>query len=97
VEWAEQAQHVPTEDVRSQVIAARVLAEVYAAGGQPDQARSAAVEAQQLAYGTEQASERAAVRAVLDAVCINPPFPSDSPAASPAGSASASPTPAPSA
>jgi tetratricopeptide (TPR) repeat protein len=73
VEWAEQAQHVPTEDIRSQVISARVLAEVYAATGQPDQARSAALEAQQLAYRTEQASERAAVRAVLQAVSAQPP------------------------
>jgi ATP/maltotriose-dependent transcriptional regulator MalT len=73
VEWAEQAQHVPTEDIRSRVFAARVLAEVYAAAGQPDQARSAALEAQQLAYGTEQASERRAVQAVLDAVSVTPP------------------------
>jgi class 3 adenylate cyclase/tetratricopeptide (TPR) repeat protein len=81
VEWAEQAQHVPAEDVRSRVITARVLAEVYAAAGQPDQARSAAIEAQQLAYGTEQASERRAVRAVMDALSVAPP-PASLPAAS---------------
>jgi hypothetical protein len=33
-----------------------------------DQARSAAIEAQQLAYGTEQAGERAAVQTVVDAL-----------------------------
>jgi class 3 adenylate cyclase/tetratricopeptide (TPR) repeat protein len=94
VEWAEQAQRMPTEDIRSRVITARVLAEVYAAAGQPDQARCAALEAQQLAYGTEQASERAAVRAVLEAVSVQPPVPAappDQPAGSPASASPAAP------
>lgn len=80
VEWAEQAQQIPAEDVRSRVFAFRVLAEAYATAGQLEQARSAAIEAGQLAYGTEQASERPAAKAVFEAVSVRGPAAPVSPA-----------------
>ncbi|MBQ1012960.1 hypothetical protein KBX53_18755, partial [Micromonospora sp. M51] len=54
----------PAEDVRSQVIAASVLAEALAACGRPAEALSCAQEAVRLAYATEQRSERAAADAL---------------------------------
>jgi tetratricopeptide (TPR) repeat protein len=59
-EWARRANATPAEDVRSQGVAARVLAEALAAGGRSDEACAAAEEAVRLAYATEQASERRA-------------------------------------
>ena len=66
VEWAERAQEVPAEDVRSRVIAWRALASARAAAGDLPGAREAAGEAHALAYATEQVSERAATDAVLE-------------------------------
>ncbi|MEV6811519.1 adenylate/guanylate cyclase domain-containing protein [Micromonospora sp. NPDC051296] len=60
LDWARRAVNAPAEDVRSQVIAASVLAEALAACGQPQEALASAEEAVRLAYGTEQRSERAA-------------------------------------
>ncbi|MEU4400355.1 adenylate/guanylate cyclase domain-containing protein [Micromonospora orduensis] len=59
LDWARRAVTAPAEDVRSQVIAAGVLAEALAACGHPQEARSCADEAVRLAYATEQRSERA--------------------------------------
>ncbi|MFG1840823.1 adenylate/guanylate cyclase domain-containing protein [Micromonospora sp. NPDC049175] len=64
LDWARRAVTAPAEDVRSQVIAASVLAEALAACGQPTEARSCADEAVRLAYATEQRSERAAANAL---------------------------------
>ncbi len=67
--WARRSRELRVEDVRSRVIAALVLARALAANGEWEQARSVADEAVQLAYATEQVSERAAadeVRASLD-------------------------------
>ncbi|MGC4876937.1 adenylate/guanylate cyclase domain-containing protein [Micromonospora sp. DT43] len=60
LDWARRAVTAPAEDVRSQVIAASVLAEALAACGHAIEARSCADEAVRLAYATEQRSERAA-------------------------------------
>ncbi|QSB14546.1 AAA family ATPase [Natronosporangium hydrolyticum] len=65
VVWAERAQEVPAQDVRSRVFSARVLAQALAATGARERARVAAREAAQLAYATAQVSERAAADAVL--------------------------------
>ncbi|GAB2943083.1 hypothetical protein GCM10027280_34690 [Micromonospora polyrhachis] len=65
LDWARRAVDVPTEDVRSQVIAAEALAEALAAVGQPEEAFAAAEEAVRLAYSTEQTSERAGADALL--------------------------------
>ncbi len=62
---AHQAVGLPAEDVRSQVVSARVLAQVLAAGGQVEQAREWAVTAVRMALSTEQVAERAASEAVL--------------------------------
>ncbi|SIN25391.1 Predicted ATPase [Micromonospora cremea] len=70
LDWARRAVTAPAEDVRSQVIAASVLAEALAACGRPVEALSCADEAVRLAYATEQRSERAdadALRARLAA------------------------------
>ncbi|MET8349557.1 adenylate/guanylate cyclase domain-containing protein [Micromonospora sp. NPDC005206] len=70
LDWARRAVTAPAEDVRSQVIAASVLAEALAACGRPAEALSCADEAVRLAYATEQRSERAeadALRARLTA------------------------------
>jgi class 3 adenylate cyclase/tetratricopeptide (TPR) repeat protein len=56
--WARRAQEVPAEDVRSCVVATRVLAETLAAAGRPEEAYAVAREAAGLAYATEQISER---------------------------------------
>ncbi|MEU8218835.1 adenylate/guanylate cyclase domain-containing protein [Micromonospora taraxaci] len=64
LDWARRAVTAPAEDVRSQVIAASVLAEALAACGQPTEALSCADEAVRLAYATEQRSERAAADAL---------------------------------
>ncbi|MET8042153.1 adenylate/guanylate cyclase domain-containing protein [Micromonospora sp. NPDC005215] len=64
LDWARRAVTAPAEDVRSQVIAASVLAEALAACGHPTEARSCADEAVRLAYATEQRSERAAANAL---------------------------------
>ncbi|MCG5470770.1 AAA family ATPase [Micromonospora sp. LAH09] len=64
LDWARRAVTAPAEDVRSQVIAARVLAEALAACGQPTEALASADEAVRLAYATEQRSERAAADAL---------------------------------
>ncbi|WP_433265035.1 adenylate/guanylate cyclase domain-containing protein [Micromonospora vinacea] len=64
LDWARRAVTAPAEDVRSQVIAASVLAEALAACGRPAEAVSCAEEAVRLAYATEQRSERAAADAL---------------------------------
>ncbi|MBM0232532.1 AAA family ATPase [Micromonospora sp. STR1_7] len=64
LDWARRAVTAPAEDVRSQVIAAGVLAEALAACGHPQEARSCADEAVRLAYATEQRSERAAAESL---------------------------------
>ncbi|MEU4777954.1 adenylate/guanylate cyclase domain-containing protein [Micromonospora sp. NPDC023633] len=64
LDWARRAVTVPAEDVRSQVVAARVLAEALAACGRPEEALASAEEAVCLAYATEQRSERAAADAL---------------------------------
>ncbi|MGC4811273.1 adenylate/guanylate cyclase domain-containing protein [Micromonospora sp. DT228] len=64
LDWARRAVTAPAEDVRSQVIAASVLAEALAACGQPTEALASADEAVRLAYATEQRSERAAANAL---------------------------------
>ncbi|MFF0228727.1 adenylate/guanylate cyclase domain-containing protein [Micromonospora sp. NPDC005254] len=64
LDWARRAVTAPAEDVRSQVIAASVLAEALAACGHAAEARSCADEAVRLAYVTEQRSERTAAKAL---------------------------------
>ncbi|WP_344750831.1 adenylate/guanylate cyclase domain-containing protein, partial [Micromonospora olivasterospora] len=64
LDWARRAVAAPAEDVRSQVIAASVLAEALAACGRPAEALASADEAVRLAYATEQRSERAAADAL---------------------------------
>ncbi|WP_328421310.1 AAA family ATPase [Micromonospora sp. NBC_00389] len=64
LDWARRAVAAPAEDVRSQVIAASVLAEALAACGHPAEALASADEAVRLAYATEQRSERAAADAL---------------------------------
>jgi hypothetical protein len=56
--WARRALLVPAEDVRSGVVATRVLAEALAAVGEKEQAVTVAREAARLAYATQQVSER---------------------------------------
>lgn len=63
--WARRAMSARGEDVRSRVVATRVLAEALAATGQPDEARGVAEEAVRLAYSTQQASERASADELL--------------------------------
>ncbi|MFR9777435.1 adenylate/guanylate cyclase domain-containing protein [Micromonospora sp. MS34] len=58
LDWAQRAMRAPAEDVRSQVIAACVLAETLAACGRRAEALASAEEAVRLAYATEQRSER---------------------------------------
>ncbi|MFC4146765.1 adenylate/guanylate cyclase domain-containing protein [Micromonospora mangrovi] len=64
LDWAQRAVAAPAEDVRSQVIAAMVLAETLAACGRPVEALASADEAVRLAYATEQRSERAVADAL---------------------------------
>jgi class 3 adenylate cyclase/tetratricopeptide (TPR) repeat protein len=72
LEWAERAQDVPAEDVRSRVVALRALASARAAAGHPGGAQVAALAARELAYETEQVGERAASDAVLERTGIAP-------------------------
>jgi class 3 adenylate cyclase/tetratricopeptide (TPR) repeat protein len=72
LEWAERAQEVPAEDVRSRVVALRALASARAAAGDPGTAQVAALAARELAYATEQVGERAGSDAVLERVGIAP-------------------------
>ncbi len=58
LDWAQRACAAPAEDVRSRVVAAEVLAESLAVAGRGEEARIAAQRAVNLAYATEQASER---------------------------------------
>ncbi|MFG2055328.1 adenylate/guanylate cyclase domain-containing protein [Micromonospora sp. NPDC048930] len=64
LDWAQRAVAAPAEDVRSQVIAACVLAETLDACGRRAEALARAEEAVRLAYSTEQRSERAAADAL---------------------------------
>ncbi|MDZ5441184.1 adenylate/guanylate cyclase domain-containing protein [Micromonospora sp. 4G57] len=64
LDWAQRAVVAPAEDVRSQVIAAMVLAETLVACGRPVEALASADEAVRLAYSTEQRSERPAADAL---------------------------------
>nr|WP_234359432.1 adenylate/guanylate cyclase domain-containing protein [Plantactinospora sp. BC1] len=66
LDWARQAVEAPGEDIRSRVIAARVLAEALAGAGQPAEAFEVAEEAVRLAYSTQQTSERAAAEELRD-------------------------------
>jgi class 3 adenylate cyclase/tetratricopeptide (TPR) repeat protein len=65
LDWARQALQTPSEDVRSQIVAKRSLACALAAAGDHEAAALAAKDAVQLAYATEQVSERAASDAVF--------------------------------
>lgn len=65
LDWARRAVAAPAEDVRSQVIAAQVLAAALAANDAREEAGAAAAEAIRLAYSTEQVSERAGADALL--------------------------------
>jgi tetratricopeptide (TPR) repeat protein len=64
LDWARQAVEAPGEDVRSRVIAARVLAEALVEAGEWAEAGLVADEAVRLAYSTQQTSERAAAEAL---------------------------------
>ncbi|MEV4213094.1 adenylate/guanylate cyclase domain-containing protein [Micromonospora sp. NPDC049662] len=77
LDWARRAVAAPAEDVRSQVIAASVLAEALAACGHPAEARSCADEAVRLAYATEQRSERRAAKALQERLTPTNPPPAD--------------------
>jgi class 3 adenylate cyclase/tetratricopeptide (TPR) repeat protein len=66
--WARRAAELPAEDVRSRVVAGRVLASALAAGGERDEALEVAADAVREAYGTQQTSERVAADATLAAV-----------------------------
>ncbi|HYN96086.1 MAG TPA: adenylate/guanylate cyclase domain-containing protein, partial [Pilimelia sp.] len=64
VRWARRAIDAPAEDVRSLVVATRVLADALAADGQLTAALATAEEAVRLAYGTQQVGERGAADAL---------------------------------
>jgi class 3 adenylate cyclase len=64
LDWAQRAIAAPAEDVRSQVVAAMVLAETLEACGRDAEALASAEEAVRLAYATEQLSERPAADAL---------------------------------
>jgi tetratricopeptide (TPR) repeat protein len=66
LDWARRAMAVPAEDVRSCVVAAEVLAESLAAGGQREEALMAADEAVRHAYETQRVAERAGADAVRE-------------------------------
>jgi tetratricopeptide (TPR) repeat protein len=66
--WARRAVELPAEDVRSRVVAGRVLAQALAAVGECDEALVVAAEAVREAYGTQQTSERVAADSTLAAV-----------------------------
>ncbi|MHB8452105.1 MAG: ATP-binding protein, partial [Mycobacteriales bacterium] len=65
---AREAVGVPAEDVRSRVVALRVLADVLVARGEQPAARAALEEAWQVATSTEQVSERSALERGLAAL-----------------------------
>jgi class 3 adenylate cyclase/tetratricopeptide (TPR) repeat protein len=65
---ARRSNELPADDVRSRVVAARVLGSALGAAGDLTQARAAAGTAVRLAYATQQTSERAAADAVLAAL-----------------------------
>ena len=58
VRWARRAVQVPSEQIRSRILAAQALAEALAAAGAEQEARAAAAEAVELAHATERVSER---------------------------------------
>ena len=62
---ARHAVELPGEDVRSLVVASRILAEVLAAADDIDEARAVAAVAVEQAHATPQRSERAAARSLL--------------------------------
>jgi ATP/maltotriose-dependent transcriptional regulator MalT len=62
---ARRAGDLPADDVRGRAVATRVLARALAAAGEPREARAAAVDAIQIAYATQQISERRAADATL--------------------------------
>jgi hypothetical protein len=66
LDWAQRACAAPAEDVRSRVVAAEVLAESLAVVGRGEEARIAAQRAVNLAYATEQSSERRGADALND-------------------------------
>ena len=66
--WAKRAVATPGEDVRSRVVAGRVLACALAVAGEGAEARIVAEAAVQEAYATQQVSERAAAEAVRAAL-----------------------------
>jgi class 3 adenylate cyclase/tetratricopeptide (TPR) repeat protein len=66
--WARRAVELPAEDVRSRVVAGRVLAAALSAAGERHEALAVAAEAVREAYGTQQISERHAADATLAAV-----------------------------
>jgi tetratricopeptide (TPR) repeat protein len=66
--WARRAVELQAEDVRSRVVAGRVLASALSAAGQRDEALTVAAEAVREAYGSQQSSERVAADATLAAV-----------------------------
>jgi tetratricopeptide (TPR) repeat protein len=68
VRWARRAVDLPAEDVRSRVVAGRVLAAALAAAGDRAEALTVAASAVREAYGTQQISERLAADATLAAV-----------------------------
>jgi Flp pilus assembly protein TadD len=65
VEAARRAVSLPAEDARSRSTAALVLARALTASGAVTEARSAAEDAVQAAYATQQVSDRAAADAAL--------------------------------
>jgi hypothetical protein len=68
VSWARRAMELPAEDVRSRVVAGRVLASALTAAGERAEALAVAAESVREAYGTQQTSERPAADATLAAV-----------------------------
>jgi class 3 adenylate cyclase/predicted ATPase len=68
VAWARRAVDLQAEDVRSRVVACRVLAAALAAAGDRAEALTVAVSAVREAYGTQQISERRAADSTLAAV-----------------------------
>jgi tetratricopeptide (TPR) repeat protein len=77
-DWARRAVAVPGEDVRSRVVASRVLASVLAAAGAIDEARAAADAAVRQAYATQQVAERAAAEEIRNGLDRWPGAPSRS-------------------
>jgi hypothetical protein len=63
--YARQAVAIPSEDIRSRVVALRELASTLAASGARAEAEKVAAEAVRVAYGSPQVSERAASDALV--------------------------------